>query len=135
MELHRLPLPPLGANCYLIKNGDQGLIVDPGGSSETVITACTELGFTPAAILLTHGHFDHVGAVGELVEHWPELPVYCHVGDVSGSPGQFTWLKGPTWKSLTDDQVLDLAGLSVTDRKSTRLNSSHCRISRMPSSA
>ena len=114
MEIHRLPLPPLGANCYLVKNGDQGLIIDPGGSGESVITACSELGLTPAAILLTHGHFDHVGAVAELTERWPGLTVYCHVGDVSDAPGQFTWLKGPTWKPLVDDQVLELAGLSVT---------------------
>ena len=113
MEVRRLPLPPLGANCYLVQSGPQGFLVDPGGSAETVITACEELGFTPAAILLTHGHFDHVGAVAELADRFPGLPVYCHVGDVSGAPGEFTWLKGPTWKPLTDGQVLDLAGLNV----------------------
>ena len=113
MEIHRLPLPPLGANCYLVQKGDRGFLVDPGGAAETVIQACNELGFTPEAILLTHGHFDHVGAVAELVEHWPDLPVYCHVNDVSDVPGDFTWLKGPTWKPLTDGQILDLAGLQI----------------------
>ena len=114
MEVHRLPLPPLGANCYLVQNGRSGFIVDPGGSPETVITACQELGFTPAAILLTHGHFDHVGAVAGLVEQWTDLPVYCQANDVSDVPGDFTWLKGSTWKPLTDGQVLELAGLSIT---------------------
>ena len=113
MDIRRLPLPPLGANCYLIQNGPRGLIVDPGGAAETVFAACDQLGFTPEAILLTHGHFDHVGAVADLVERWPDIPVYCHVGDVSDVPGEFTWLKGTTWKPLTDDQILELAGLSI----------------------
>ena len=113
MDIHRLPLPPLGANCYLLKSGDRGLVIDPGGDAESVMAACSELGFTPEAILLTHGHFDHVGAVAGLVEHFPDLPAYCHVSDVSGVPGDFTWLKGPTWKPLTDGQALDVAGLSI----------------------
>ncbi len=114
MDVHRLPLPPLGANCYLLQNGPQGLILDPGGAPETVLAACGDLGLAPAAILLTHGHFDHVGAVAALAERWPELPVYCHPGDVSDIPGDFTWRKVPAWKPLAEGMTLSLAGLEVT---------------------
>lgn len=82
MELHCLSLPPLGANCYLLKLRDRldGLVIDPGGAPEAVVHACGELNMTPAAILLTHSHFDHVGALNGLLEVWPGLPVYAHSG-------------------------------------------------------
>lgn len=113
MEPRRLPLPPLGANCYLLPNGPQGLVIDPGGTPEAVLSACQRLGFQPAAILLTHGHFDHVGGVAGVLERWPELPVYCHSGDVGDDPGDFTWQKRPAWKPLEEGQTLALAGLEL----------------------
>ena len=113
MEVRCLSLPPLGANCYLLANGPQGLVLDPGGAPEAVAAACGELGLTPAAILLTHGHFDHVGAVAALAERWGGLAVYCHAADVSDAPGEFTWQKLPTWKPLAEGQTLALAGLEL----------------------
>lgn len=58
------------------------VIVDAGmpGSAEEMIAVCEERfgkDSRPKAILLTHGHFDHVGAIVELVEHW-NVPVYAH---------------------------------------------------------
>ncbi len=117
MELHRLPLPPLGANCYLICNGAQGLILDPGGDAELVGRACRELGMTPAAILLTHGHFDHVGALSELLDAWPDLPVYCHDADLAETDEELfplaKQLGGHPHHPLADGQVLELAGLRI----------------------
>lgn len=57
---------------------DDDVIVDCGPSS-TLDTLVEGLGGTrPAALLLTHIHFDHAGAAGSLVRRWPELPVYVH---------------------------------------------------------
>jgi glyoxylase-like metal-dependent hydrolase (beta-lactamase superfamily II) len=55
-----------------------GVLVDPGPEStvETVLEALG--GERPAAVLLTHIHFDHAGATGTLVRRWPDLPVYVH---------------------------------------------------------
>jgi len=58
------------------------VLVDAGmpGSAEEIITACEDrfgLNCRPKAILLTHGHFDHVGAIIELIEHY-QIPVYAH---------------------------------------------------------
>lgn len=59
---------PLETNCYLICNGDSCVIIDPGGDeAETILNA---LGNRRAlAVVATHLHFDHVGAVKELTEH------------------------------------------------------------------
>lgn len=115
MELHTLPLPPLGANCYLLKatGRSDGLIIDPGGASDAVIDACTRLGMTPKAILLTHGHFDHVGGVSGLLAAFPDLPVYAHAGDVSPVEGQLTWQSVPSWVELHDNDELSLAGIQL----------------------
>lgn len=80
------PFNPLGTNCVVLWDGE-GLscaIVDPGMSSPD--GARQLLGFlsshhlVPEAILLTHGHFDHVWGVARVLEHFP-VPVYMHPAD------------------------------------------------------
>ena len=55
-------------NCYLIGNPetDELLIFDPGADAQAIKDAVRDMGMKPVAILLTHGHFDHVGAVRNL---------------------------------------------------------------------
>ena len=83
MKITVLQVPPIGTNCYLLKDDETGLgaIIDPGGDAASIRAAVDELALKPAAILLTHGHYDHTGAVLELKETWPELPVYLHAQD------------------------------------------------------
>lgn len=70
------------ANIQLIGNKDEFVLIDAGmtGSAAEIISV-VENRFgeqsRPKAIILTHGHFDHVGAVIELVQHW-DIPVYAH---------------------------------------------------------
>lgn len=120
MELHCLSLPPLGANCYLLKLRDRldGLVIDPGGAPQTVVNACRKLEMTPAAILLTHGHFDHVGGVGGLLAAYPGLPVYAHPGDLSQpfAPSDLFPLSSASlssWKALHDNETLSIAGIEL----------------------
>lgn len=64
-------------NCYLVECGEDGaVIVDPGFYGDKILAKLKDLGRQPKAILLTHGHFDHIGAVGEIVSKYPEIPVY-----------------------------------------------------------
>jgi glyoxylase-like metal-dependent hydrolase (beta-lactamase superfamily II) len=85
MTIRVLQVPPIGTNCYLLKDDEtgQGAIIDPGGAGEAIRAAVAELGMTPAAILLTHGHYDHTGAVAELRQAYPGLPVYLHPKDAA----------------------------------------------------
>lgn len=70
------------ANCYVVESREKNaFVVDPGGEAENIIGWLKEHGVTPRMILLTHGHFDHVGAVLDLKAVWPDLPVYISPND------------------------------------------------------
>lgn len=70
------------ANCYLVQSREgNAFLVDPGAEAEGIIAAIRAQGVTPKMILLTHGHFDHVGAVKELQKEYPGLPVYIAQAD------------------------------------------------------
>ena len=68
MKVYALPLGDYQTNCYIVHEDDSKfcLIIDPGYQSGDILDVCQEKGLTIAAIALTHGHFDHVGAVKEL---------------------------------------------------------------------
>ena len=55
-------------NCYLVRRegSDRALLIDPGDEAERLQTAMSELGVEPKAILLTHTHIDHIGAVAPI---------------------------------------------------------------------
>lgn len=67
-------------NCYLVVNAEtrECLIVDPGAEGERIIRAAQE--YKPAAVLLTHAHWDHIGAVDAVCAHFG-IPLYVHEAD------------------------------------------------------
>ncbi len=80
LEVFPLPLGPLQANCFVVVQGQTGLVIDPGDEAHVLIAAFGELGFPPAAVLVTHGHFDHFGGVAPLAAHFG-IPVYVGEAD------------------------------------------------------
>lgn len=72
MEIKNVLVSEAYTNCYLVKNeeNDEGFIIDPGGSALKISRCVEQMGMTPKAILLTHGHFDHIGAVDELRDRY-----------------------------------------------------------------
>lgn len=85
MKIHALQVPPIGTNCYLLLDEEtgKGAIVDPGGAGAAIAEAVEEMGMAPVAIFLTHGHYDHSGAVVELRGKYPDVPVYLHAADAA----------------------------------------------------
>ena len=83
MLIAALPTGPLAANCYVCAAAPAGecVIVDPGqGAAGPVAGALDEHGLTPVAILVTHGHFDHVWSAAEIADAHG-IPVYVHGAD------------------------------------------------------
>lgn len=68
MRVRRLTLGPLDTNCWLVDDGAGGpvLVIDPADEAQVILEALDSQAVE--AIVLTHGHFDHLGAVGRLVE-------------------------------------------------------------------
>jgi glyoxylase-like metal-dependent hydrolase (beta-lactamase superfamily II) len=79
----RFALGPIQTNCYVVRAGaaaSAGVVVDPGGEAQELVLQLERLGTTCAAILITHGHFDHVGGVADLAES-SSAPVYMPEGE------------------------------------------------------
>jgi len=72
-----MSLGPLGANCYIVYKNEEALIVDPGGEAEAIIHFIDQHQLKPQAILLTHAHFDHIGAVDAIRKRY-HIDVYIH---------------------------------------------------------
>ena len=78
MIFRQIQVGPIDTNCYLLGEGDACVVVDPGAEPERVLAMVEDTGLTLQAILLTHGHWDHVGGVAGILECHPDLPVYIH---------------------------------------------------------
>jgi hydroxyacylglutathione hydrolase len=71
LVVDRYELGPIGTNCYVVRasrTADEAVVIDPGGDAPELRLELARLGTRCAAILITHGHWDHLGGVAELAE-------------------------------------------------------------------
>ncbi len=122
MKVKRLVLGPLETNCWLVDDGRGGplLVIDPAGSSELLLAAVGELDV--AHIVLTHSHFDHIGAVGALKAK-TGAPISIHHEDAAfvTDPGLngaslfgFSDSSPAPDRLLREGDVLDAGGVRLT---------------------
>ncbi len=113
---------PFATNCWLLsaEGHQEALVVDPGFEPDRVRRLLAEAGKRPVAVLATHGHHDHIGAVRELCGN--ELPLYIHKDDElaltdaaawgSGYPAPAIGRPGHV-RPLADGDVIDEAGVEL----------------------
>jgi len=71
LAVNRFELGPIGTNCYVVRADDsaaEAVVVDPGAEAARIVDELGALGARCAAILITHGHWDHLGAVADLAD-------------------------------------------------------------------
>ena len=121
MKIERFVLGSLGTNCYLLINEEtkEIVVVDPAICPAYVISHVKSNGFQPKAILLTHGHFDHVMGIDDWVKEF-DIPVYLHEEekDVLAKANlnlSYQFGKDYTYddvQCLKSDEVIEIAGFS-----------------------
>ncbi len=84
MNFHRIVVGDLETNCYLVwdTSGKKILVVDPGARADLIVDALEEKKLTPTEIVLTHSHYDHIGAAQELRERF-SVPVSIHADEAA----------------------------------------------------
>ena len=123
LDVRMLTVGPIAENCFLLRRegSDRALIVDPGEEPERILALVEELGVTVEAILLTHCHFDHIGAVAPLAET-TGAPVYCPAVEMPILADIMSFVPfegfGPYESYEADEkvsggEVLELAGLEL----------------------
>ena len=87
MEVDGFTVGQVAENCYIARRdgASEAIVIDPGDESPRLEAAISELGLKVEAILLTHTHFDHVGAVAPLARA-TGAPVWCPELEVGCSP-------------------------------------------------
>jgi len=122
MKLEVMVLGRVGTNCYLMMNEEtkEAIIIDPADQADKINNKLEELGATPVAILLTHGHFDHVLAADELREKY-QIKVYANKQEVETLMDTKMNMSGMGGKQSTyepdiliqDKDKLHLAGMDI----------------------
>ena len=122
MKVDSFSIGVFGTNCYIVQNNElkEGVIVDPGGRSTKVVNYIKDQGIEIKAILLTHGHFDHIMGLDDFTAAFP-VPVYVHENEkeLIADPSQncsTMVCKGYTFTDVEyvkDHQILDLAGYQI----------------------
>ena len=84
LQIHTLPLGAYQTNTYIVyeEGSNSCAIIDPGYEAKVILNKVSQLGLTVDAILLTHGHFDHVGAVLE-IQKATSCAIWMNQGDYS----------------------------------------------------
>ena len=123
MDVHMFTVGQIAENCFLFRQdgSDRALIVDPGDESPRILHAADELGVTIEGILITHTHFDHIGAVAPVAKAtgapvWcPEIetPVLADINSFVPWPGFGPYESYEADHPVSGGEKLELAGMEI----------------------
>lgn len=122
MKIEKFVIGIIGTNCYLVQNENtkECILIDPAVCKESLVRHIKEQGLKLQAILLTHGHFDHIMGIDGFQKEFP-VPVYAHeeekalLNDASLNSSS-TYGAGYTFSGaeyVADKEVLKLAGMDI----------------------
>lgn len=125
MKTETLVLGAFQTNSYVLQSDEspgECLVVDTGLTADALIAFLQAHSLTPQALVLTHGHGDHIGGVPELLSLWPELTVYAHeleaavLSDPSLNLSTMTGMPmtlGGEIQYVVQDQIIEAAGIEL----------------------
>jgi hydroxyacylglutathione hydrolase len=123
MDVRMLTVGPVQENTFVLRRdgGDKALIVDPGDEAPRILEVVRETGAEVEAILLTHTHFDHVGAVADVARatnapvYCPELevPILADINRYMRFPGLGPFESYDADETVAGGERLELAGLAI----------------------
>ncbi len=121
LRIETVSYPANFANTFFLINDDKVIIIDPGSDGSSLVSRIKKANWIPCAILLTHGHFDHINGVEYLQETY-HLPVYIHELDLPmlddsylngadsfGFKGDYSIKATP----LHSDEKINIAGIDI----------------------
>lgn len=131
MELkwRQFALGPLQTNAYIIENGNKEcIIIDPGSEGKRLVKNLEKNGLKPLAVLLTHAHFDHIGAVDSITEKW-NCSVYIHEKEQD-------WLQDPSLNGskyfISEEITAKDADQLITEEGSLDIGTFHFKVIETP---
>lgn len=127
MNIETIESMPFAENSYVLhgRAGDECIVFDPGLQPELIVDFLQSAGLRPAAILLTHGHCDHIAGVPALKAKWPDCPVVIGRGDAEMLIDPFKNLSAqfglpyacaPADRMLDDGEIVTAAGFTLETR-------------------
>jgi glyoxylase-like metal-dependent hydrolase (beta-lactamase superfamily II) len=124
MEIERLILGAYETNCYVLRSraAKDCLVIDPGTGAGRLLDFLEGGELNPVAVILTHGHIDHIGGVSELRDNYPDIKVYIHKLDarmLEDMHSNLSAMMGETFSTkaadftLEDGSVVEQAGIRL----------------------
>lgn len=127
MQIHTIVSPPFAQNASVLwrPSRTDAIIVDPGFDTDSLFEFLADQGLTPAAVLLTHGHADHIAGNAEVKQRFPDAPILIGVNDVPllsdpylnvSQHFDMSVTSPPADRTVRGGEVLELAGLRLEVR-------------------
>jgi glyoxylase-like metal-dependent hydrolase (beta-lactamase superfamily II) len=125
MKIDYLILGGYQTNCYVLRKNDSVkdcLIIDPGLDAAELIEFLDEQNLNPVAVVLTHGHIDHIAGLAALRKRFPDIKIYIHNLDAEmltdpninlSSMSGMAFVTEPQDVSLKNRDIIDIAGMKL----------------------